>query len=391
MESAEEFIKELKLLGLNTYQSKVYLVLLHHESMTIRELSKASGVPYARCYDVLASLETLGFVTSVPARPKRFKAVEPGKALKTPLNRLLSEIDEGLKIDVADITRRYEERKEVLKQVFNKLALTLPNLVTKYRSKLSEPIWTVEGWQNIERTAKDLLVNAKEEFLFTVKPPPWGEILSHPYVWSEERRELYSKIAEGVTIRSLVPRSTVPSFLGLRQVGTPEIRVARDEWIPEKFIVTDCSSVLVNLRDPETGTFKSSAIFIQNANVSRVFKSFFESTWIQAEPVTEILPKIKAESERVLEFMNRLGFTDLETRVYSGLVQQGFCTMEQLEEELRIYNRKRTPSSREISETLHSLKQKGIVGYHEILDKYMPLHPEKICRQLEDQLSHINY
>ncbi len=353
--------------------------------MTIRELSKASSVPYARCYDVLSSLETLGFVTSVPTRPKRFKAVEPEKALKAPLNRLLKEIDEKVEVDVTGITRRAEERKDVLKQAFSKLTLTLPNVVAKSRSRLSEPIWAVEGWQNIERTATDLLANAKEEFLFTVKPPPWGEILSYPYVWSEERRELYSKTAEGVTIRSLVPRSAVPSFLGLRQVGVPEIRVASDEWVPEKFIVTDCSSVLINLRDPETGTFKSSAVFIQSANVSRVFKNFFESIWTQAEPVTEILPKIKAESERALELMNRLGFTELETRVYSGLIQQGFCTMEQLEQELRIYDRKRTPSRGELTETLHSLREKGIVGYHEILEKYTPLHPENVYKQLKDR------
>jgi len=65
--------------------------------MTASELSRASGIPRTRTYDVLASLVEMGLVIVVPSRVKRFKASDPKDSL---LNMLY--------IKPSQIYRRYQ-------------------------------------------------------------------------------------------------------------------------------------------------------------------------------------------------------------------------------------------------------------------------------------------
>ncbi len=64
-------------LGFTRYEAKVYVALLVRGTATASEISDLSGVPYTRVYDVLGSLESKGFVASIPGRPMKFQAIEP--------------------------------------------------------------------------------------------------------------------------------------------------------------------------------------------------------------------------------------------------------------------------------------------------------------------------
>jgi len=76
-----ELIALLKRIGLNEYESRVYSSLSEMQTSTASEASKKAGIPRARVYDVLMSLEKKGFVMVSVGRPVSFKAVEPEKAL----------------------------------------------------------------------------------------------------------------------------------------------------------------------------------------------------------------------------------------------------------------------------------------------------------------------
>lgn len=94
-------------LGLSEYQARVYRALLRTGPTTAKALSRASGVPMGRIYDVLADLEATGLARSQQAgRPKKYAPVDP----ETGLHRLLEDRRREAAAEVA----RYEEAVEAL-------------------------------------------------------------------------------------------------------------------------------------------------------------------------------------------------------------------------------------------------------------------------------------
>ncbi len=88
----DESMRSLSELGLNEYQSKVYVALLRHGPCTATEICKYAKVPQNRVYSVLDELELKGFVLSIPSKPRNFKAVDPkiatGLVIRSKMNRL---------------------------------------------------------------------------------------------------------------------------------------------------------------------------------------------------------------------------------------------------------------------------------------------------------------
>lgn len=101
----------LRDLGLSEYESRVYRSLLSAGPTTAKELSRASGVPMGRIYDVLADLEAAELVRSQQAsRPKKYAPVEPDTAL----SRLLEERRRELQAELAQYETAVEELADQL-------------------------------------------------------------------------------------------------------------------------------------------------------------------------------------------------------------------------------------------------------------------------------------
>ncbi|ADT84627.1 HTH-type sugar sensing transcriptional regulator TrmBL1 [Thermococcus barophilus] len=147
----EEIIEKLQKLGLTKYESLAYITLLKLGPSKATDITKESGIPHTRVYDVLSSLHRKGFVDIMHGTPRLYKPVNP--------EVVLEKIKEDL---IADI--------EELKKAFLKL----------YRSVHGEDlpeIWTIHGFDNtleraeyIIRTAKyEVLINTPFEFLSLLK------------------------------------------------------------------------------------------------------------------------------------------------------------------------------------------------------------------------------
>ncbi|MGB9928298.1 MAG: TrmB family transcriptional regulator [Methanosarcina sp.] len=74
--------KLLAKIGLNKYESSVYLTLLKQGSMEASKLSHGSKVPIGKIYEVLKALKNYELVEIQPSRPQRYRAVDPEIAFK---------------------------------------------------------------------------------------------------------------------------------------------------------------------------------------------------------------------------------------------------------------------------------------------------------------------
>ncbi|MFX0071052.1 MAG: TrmB family transcriptional regulator [Candidatus Hermodarchaeota archaeon] len=84
----KEFLKSLKI---STYEVNSYISLLPTKNLTAREISKESGVPSGRIYEVLEDLKEKGMIRIDDSRPKRYSPISPNLALHNLINHLKDE------------------------------------------------------------------------------------------------------------------------------------------------------------------------------------------------------------------------------------------------------------------------------------------------------------
>jgi len=119
-------------IGLSDYAIHAYLSLLQHHPTNGSQLSKRSGIPRARIYDVLRTLKQQGFVA------------EAGKGIFVPLPP-----DELIK----QLRRSHEKDLE-----------RLETLVEEIQGQTDHDfIWTVNGYQRAMDKAREMIESARSE------------------------------------------------------------------------------------------------------------------------------------------------------------------------------------------------------------------------------------
>ena len=78
----DELIENLKAIGLNGYEAKVYLALLKKYPATGYEVAKLADIPQSRAYDTLKALETDHIVMSNNTKPISYTPIKPKELTK---------------------------------------------------------------------------------------------------------------------------------------------------------------------------------------------------------------------------------------------------------------------------------------------------------------------
>src|SRR3979411_1036536 len=97
----QRFWRRRQQLGLNSYESRSYLVLLGHPKCKALELAARAHVPRQKIYEVLDSLVEKGFAQVIQEKTKLFSAVEPDLAIPGYLWRR----EDTLRQELADHSR----------------------------------------------------------------------------------------------------------------------------------------------------------------------------------------------------------------------------------------------------------------------------------------------
>jgi len=119
-------------IGLSDYAIHTYLSLVRHHPTNGSQLSKRSGIPRARIYDILRTLKAKGFVT------------EASKGIFVPLPA-----DELIK----QLRRNYETDLERLEALVKEVQTPAEH----------DFIWTVSGYQQAMDKAREMIDNARSE------------------------------------------------------------------------------------------------------------------------------------------------------------------------------------------------------------------------------------
>ena len=100
--NTEAILENLKELGFTEYEGKVYICLISEHPLSAYSISKASGVPHSRVYDITRRLIKRGFVTSKGTSPELFSPLAPEEMI----NRIIKKnekVTDKLKKQLASI------------------------------------------------------------------------------------------------------------------------------------------------------------------------------------------------------------------------------------------------------------------------------------------------
>ena len=126
-------------LGLSDYALTAYISLTANHPVNGSQLSRQSGIPRARIYDVLETLIAKGFV------------IESSKSMYTPI-----------------------PSEEFIRRLRNDFEAVLSSLEKKINKARQEPekdvIWTIKGYAAAMEKARDMIDHAKNEIYIRLSP-----------------------------------------------------------------------------------------------------------------------------------------------------------------------------------------------------------------------------
>ncbi|MBR9679468.1 MAG: TrmB family transcriptional regulator [Candidatus Altiarchaeota archaeon] len=244
-------------LGLNMYETQLWLALLSHGVATAGELAEAANVPRSRSYDVLDSLSQKGLVVmKSDERPLKYMAVPPEQAIEN-LKRFYGRSAEDNKSKLENL--KGSSHTKDLTDLFKKgeAVMELPELIGLVRN--NQNVWghTLTMLNKSKKHAKFLLTShdvstMKSFYLDAVK----------------------NAKARGVKVQILMPTGTDSGELS---------KYAEVKMVDTNFprgVITDGSEAMMLFMDPaEVHASFDSGVWVSSEYVAGTMDKFFEATW----------------------------------------------------------------------------------------------------------------
>ncbi|MET0390678.1 MAG: helix-turn-helix domain-containing protein [Polyangiales bacterium] len=258
---------DLGSLGLNAYESGVYLALLARSGQASTELATRAKVPRQRIYDVLRSLEAKGLCAARDTNPKTFYPTEPARALPA-----LSAIRAA----------ELERERERTAALATELAARLTPLFVSGQNE-SDPLQYVESLGDAARIAAramELAASARERV---------NSLMARPMILTGEqnRRFLHVPLERGLFYRAIYERSALDDselrgWMDELTAKGQKIRVV--DRLPVKMQSFDDEVAMLSMVDPVGGPPTFTALAIRHRGAVALLNLAFERLWDAGVP-----------------------------------------------------------------------------------------------------------
>ncbi len=252
-----EVEKLLESVQLTEYEKRVYLALLKLNESKASEISRKSGIPQSRIYDVLDSLESKGFVEIFLSEPKKYKVID-------------------IRIAINNFINLKEEEFKKLKEMTNSIKLNIQNVP-------KEGVWLLKGKDAWDRKAYEMIKRTKKEELYFI-----GSYFTFSYGLAKLENELTKR---GVKFRMLccVNKENVEELNKFLKYQKTQIRHYPLNDID--FAVHDREEVRIGIYGKTTPLEEQICIWIKNKGIANTLADYFGTIWKKAKPVKEVMKK----------------------------------------------------------------------------------------------------
>ena len=265
----DELVKNLKELGFNSYEAKVYLALLKKHPATGYEVAKLADIPQARAYDTLKTLENDNIVISSPTKPISYTPIRP-----------------------KELTKRYRRK---FTSTLDFLDKKLPNVKDNY----TEPVLSIRGDHSIYSKTLELIKNAKKEIFLAI----WRQDFKY------FETELFEAYNRGVEVKIVGYDAFICNF------GTMSRHVTGRDIIPTLggrmlFAAFDNTEGLFGRIAPLNQNEEASALITKNDEIVFLIKAFI----VQDMYITDIAEQFPEQ----LKYFYGTGLKKLKDKFLMG-------------------------------------------------------------------------
>lgn len=130
-------------LGLNNYESKVYLALISEGESTAKNLSNITSIPYGKIYEIINMLESKGFLSICPTKPMKCIAVSPRQSIELHKKRYHERINKFEATILRELEPLFDENRRSIED--------------------KQPILVLKGRKNVNDKTESLIKNAKRQ------------------------------------------------------------------------------------------------------------------------------------------------------------------------------------------------------------------------------------
>lgn len=248
-------IDKLKELGLTEYEAKVYITLLKEGTLKGTQVHRKSGVPHSPTYHSLLSLESKGFITITPTKPKKFSAINP----KLAINNFIS--------------RKVEHIKEIEHEISDGL---LELKKPQSADEMIEKVNITAGSDRIFSIIKYLFDEAKDEMrvMYTY------EIRNYL-----QQKGTLDAIKRGVKVRILATKKLPLGIKWMKEdvrLGA-EVRYFRVEEL--RIVVQDNKKSVISMINPRDSRDRVITYF-EHGLFSNILAKYFDEIWKKAQKIS---------------------------------------------------------------------------------------------------------
>ncbi len=194
MSIGENTRQVLREIGLNAYETDVYVALLEGGQMTAMEVSKKALVPYSKIYEVLNSLKEKGWIKSFESRPSKYYPTSPMEAIASTRLRLEDRYKNWEQIIASELQPMYEKRDLVerpdililrgqqgvtdkLGETFRKAKKEIMIAAPEFaKTLITSAEFSLEGLEKTRVEVKLMVAGKTEDWLFLKKLLGIGEL-----------------------------------------------------------------------------------------------------------------------------------------------------------------------------------------------------------------------
>ena len=266
----EKVVPILRKLGLNRYESKAYLALVSSGVSTAGKLAEKSGIPRAKVYEVLRSLERQGFAVSTSTRPSKFKPVQLDDITRKLTDKAKSEYEDKVK-QIAEIHKELEEN---LKDV------------EKDTSGDGEMVWIIRGRDNLHGAIDTLVSESKSKLLAaTTEKGIVRKLFRH-------KDGLMEAAKRGVDVRLLAP--ITKSNAEVVREAVEDFILQHGNSVSARFVLSDDRRGLIILHSDEDGAthHTETGLLIDSPYFIKALGHLFEHKWEKTTPLNQRLGEL---------------------------------------------------------------------------------------------------
>lgn len=268
----KEILAALSEVGLNKYESKVYLILITEGISTAKNISDITSIPYGKVYEIINTLASKGLVMILPTKPMKCQAISPRESITT-LNK---------------------SHQEKIKKFETIVLKELEPMFTKSK-KFIEPqgiFWVMKGRSNINKKMEDMVRKAHKQICIFTSENGLKRLGFHKDILDEANRNNVEILVAGKISKN--------NFEDIKSLDFCKFR--HTDNVPSHFLSIDRNECMMIEPMPDDEDFvygRDLAVLFSKSCFTKFLEDSFMSVFSKAQPIAERLNEINSNGKNV--------------------------------------------------------------------------------------------